>query len=142
MYRRQFLATVSSSMAAAAFAPAIAATAAETEDTDHSTKICIFTKPFNSLSFDELANRIAELGFDGIEAPVRKDGQIDPTEVEDRLPELVAALRKRKLEITVMATDINDPAFADALVAEFKTIAVRDFLTGQRQFGGGSQPKA
>ena len=81
--RRQFLATVSSSMAAAAFAPAIAATAAETEDTDHSTKICIFTKPFNSLSFDELADRIAELGFDGIEAPIRAGGHVEPEQVED-----------------------------------------------------------
>ena len=96
-------------MAAAAFAPAIAATAAETEDTDHSTKICIFTKPFNSLSFDELADRIAELGFDGIEAPIRAGGHVEPEQVEDRLPALQEALKQRGLEITVMTTDINDP---------------------------------
>ena len=71
--------------------------------------ICVFTKPFNSLSFDTLADRIAELGFDGIEAPIRKGGHVEPAEVEDQLPKLVEALRKRDLEITVMASDVNDP---------------------------------
>lgn len=71
--------------------------------------ICVFTKPFNSLSFDTLADRIAECGFDGIEAPIRKGGHIEPAEVEDQLPKLVEALRKRDLEITVMASDVNDP---------------------------------
>ncbi|NQT11479.1 MAG: sugar phosphate isomerase/epimerase [Planctomycetes bacterium] len=71
--------------------------------------ICVFTKPFNSLSFDALADRIAEIGFDGIEAPIRKGGHVEPTEVEDKLPKLVEALRKRDLEITVMASDVNDP---------------------------------
>jgi sugar phosphate isomerase/epimerase len=71
--------------------------------------ICVFTKPFNSLSFDELADRIAELGFDGIEAPIRKGGHVEPEAVEDDLPKLAEALRKRDLEITVMASDVNDP---------------------------------
>jgi sugar phosphate isomerase/epimerase len=71
--------------------------------------ICVFTKPFNSLSFDELADRIAELGFDGIEAPIRKGGHVEPETVEDELPKLVEALRKRDLEITVMASGVNNP---------------------------------
>ena len=112
--RRQFLAAVSSSVAAAAFSPALSVKAAEKETADHSTndhstKICVFTKPFNSLSFDELADRIAELGFDGIEAPIRSGGHVEPEQVEDRLPALHEALKKRNLEITVMTTDINDP---------------------------------
>ena len=71
--------------------------------------ICVFTKPFNSLSFNELADRIAELGFDGIEAPIRKGGHVDPDQVEQKLPELVEALKKRDLKITIMTSDINDP---------------------------------
>ncbi len=71
--------------------------------------ICVFTKPFNSLSFDELADRVAELGFDGIEAPIRKGGHIEPRQVADELPKLVEALAKRNLEITVLTSDINDP---------------------------------
>ena len=71
--------------------------------------ICIFTKPFNSLNFDQLAKTIAELGFNGIEAPIRKGGHIEPHAVPDQLPELTDALSKQGLEITVMTSDINDP---------------------------------
>ena len=71
--------------------------------------ICVFTKPFNSISFDELADVIANLGFNGIEAPVRAGGHVEPNEVEDKLPELVEALKKRDLEITVLTSDVNDP---------------------------------
>lgn len=71
--------------------------------------ICVFTKPFNSLSFDQLAERVAELGFDGIEAPIRKGGHIEPKNVEDQLPKLVDALKKQGLEITVLTSDVNDP---------------------------------
>lgn len=71
--------------------------------------ICAFTKPFNSLSFEELADQIKEAGFTGIEAPIRRGGYIDPAAIEDRLPELIEALRSRGLELTVMASDIDDP---------------------------------
>ena len=71
--------------------------------------ICVFTKPFNSLSFDELAAEIASLGFDGIEAPIRKGGHIEPERASEDLSKLVDALSKQGLEITVMASDINDP---------------------------------
>ncbi|MFT5299289.1 MAG: sugar phosphate isomerase/epimerase [Mariniblastus sp.] len=70
--------------------------------------ICVFTKPFNSLSFNEMAERIAELGFEGIEAPIRKGGHVEPAEVPDKLPALVEALKKCGLEISIMTSDIND----------------------------------
>lgn len=69
--------------------------------------ICAFTKPFQSLGYDELADRIAELGFDGIEAPVRDGGHIEPPRVEEELPKLVEALKKRGLEITVLASSVS-----------------------------------
>lgn len=71
--------------------------------------ICIFTKPFNSLSFDALADALAQLGVDGIEAPIRRGGHVEPEQVEDRLPALVEALAQRDLHVTVMTSDINDP---------------------------------
>ena len=100
--RREFLIAAGSLLTATAVA--------ETK-TDSKPKhtFCVFTKPFNSLSYDELADRIAELGFDGLEAPVRAGGNVEPEQVEDKLPELVEALRKRNLEVTVMTSDINDP---------------------------------
>ncbi|QDT58376.1 Xylose isomerase-like TIM barrel [Stieleria bergensis] len=71
--------------------------------------VCVFTKPFNSLSFDQLAKAIAELGFDGIEAPIRKGGHIEPEQAHEKLHELVEALDKHGLKITLMTTNVNDP---------------------------------
>ena len=78
---------------------------------DHSSRheLCVFTKPFNSLSFSELARHVAKLGFDGIEAPIRQGGHVEPDTVHEKLPELHEALRQHGLDITVMTSDINDP---------------------------------
>jgi sugar phosphate isomerase/epimerase len=43
---------------------------------------------------------------DGIEAPVRKGGHIEPAQAADKLPEFVAALKKHKLEVGILTTDI------------------------------------
>jgi sugar phosphate isomerase/epimerase len=102
MRRRQFLFAAASSLAAAQVA-----SGAPQARTDRS--ICVFTKPFQSLTYDELARHIAELGFDGIEAPIRVGGHIEPARVPDELPKMVEALRKRDLEVTVMTSSINDP---------------------------------
>jgi sugar phosphate isomerase/epimerase len=69
--------------------------------------ICCFAKPLQHMAFDQLADRIAEMGFQGIEATVRKGGQVEPARVADDLPRLVEALKKRDLEITIMASDVN-----------------------------------
>ena len=69
-------------------------------------KICAFVKFLQTLSYEELAERIAEMGFDGIEATVRNGGHVLPERVEEDLPKLVAALKKHDLEITVMASSV------------------------------------
>lgn len=106
MSRRQALLSTTAGITSAC-ALSRPASAAPREQPQQS--ICAFTKPFNSLSFGELADGIAEAGFTGIEAPIRRGGHIEPSEVEERLPELVEALRKRGLEITLLASDIHDP---------------------------------
>lgn len=106
--RRQFIGTTTA-FAAGALISQISTGQTADSTTSKPNPICVFTKPFNSLSFDELADRIAELGFDGIEAPIRKGGHIEPDQVEQKLPELVEALKKRNLEITIMTSDVNDP---------------------------------
>lgn len=101
--RRQFLAAAAAGLSQVGIRTT---TAAESE---FRQPICVFTKPFNSLSYDELAKRIAELGFDGVEAPIRKSGHIEPVDVPEELPKLAEALRKRDLKMTIMTSDINDP---------------------------------
>ena len=60
------------------------------------------------LSYDDLADLIAELGFDGIEGTIRPGGQITPEQVPDELPKMMEALKKRRLEMTIMASGINN----------------------------------
>lgn len=71
-------------------------------------EICAFTKPLQSLSYSELAERIAEIGFDGVEATIREGGHIEPEAAPDELPKMVEALRKHGLKMTIMTSSINE----------------------------------
>lgn len=84
---------------------------------------CTFTKSLQHLDYDALAERIAALGFDGIEAPVRPKGHIEPAKVEEELPKMVEALRKRDLEITVLTTGINEVSDEQRTEALLRTAA-------------------
>ncbi|GAA4432487.1 TIM barrel protein [Bremerella cremea] len=70
-------------------------------------KVITFTKFLQPLSYDQMADAIAEIGFDGIEAPIRRRGHIEPEQVADELPKFVEALKKRDLTIDVMTSSIN-----------------------------------
>ena len=72
-------------------------------------RICAFEKFLQDLSYDQLADTIAELGFVGIEATVRNGGHVLPERVEEDLPRMVEALKKRGLEVTTMASDVLTP---------------------------------
>ena len=73
-----------------------------------SRRICAFEKPLQFLDDTDLATTMAMLGFSGIEATVRAGGRVLPRNVQDDLPRLRDALANRGLEITIIATDIND----------------------------------
>jgi sugar phosphate isomerase/epimerase len=74
--------------------------------------ICAFIKFVQSLNYDRLADAMAEIGFDGIEATVRRGGKIEPANAVDELPKMVEALAKRNLKVTMITTDVlraDDP---------------------------------
>ena len=102
--RRAFLGTTLS--AAAALTMPQSADAAE--EGAKRFRLITFTKPFQSLSFEDTAALVAEIGCAGIECPVRKGGQILPERVEDDLPRMNEALKKRGLEFTLLTTDIRN----------------------------------
>jgi sugar phosphate isomerase/epimerase len=70
--------------------------------------ICLFIKFVQSLNYDQLADAVADMGADGIEATVRKGGYIAPEAAGDELPKLVDALAKRNLKVTMITTDVVD----------------------------------
>lgn len=97
MNRRQFL-------AATALACAAPITFAQTAAR---YKMIGFTKPFQELNHEQCADTVAQIGWDGIECPVRPKGQIEPERAADELPKLIEALKKRGKEITIVTTAIT-----------------------------------
>lgn len=106
--RRDFLAAAAA-IGSAAYLRTLVAAADDraSESALQSIHFCAFEKFLQDLSHDELADGLAELGFNGVEVTARHDGRIPPDRTEEQLPELVDALAKRNLEITILTTAIN-----------------------------------
>lgn len=68
--------------------------------------ICAFIKFIQSLSYQQMAEQVAEIGFDGIESTVRKGGHVLPERVEDDLPRQLEAVKNAGIEITMITTDV------------------------------------
>src|ERR1700761_1236829 len=100
--RRNFVTTTALAAAATVAAP----TLARAEATER-FKVIVFSKAFATYSPDETADLLVDVGWDGIECPVRaKAGQIAPEKVEEDLPKMVEALKKRGKEVTIVTTEI------------------------------------
>ena len=102
------------------------------DSADKKPKICAFIKFVQSYDYDELAEKIAAAGFDGIEATVRKGGYIEGKDAEEKLPRLNEALRKNDLEITVLCTDIirADQPHAQTLLRTAAGLGVKQYRMG------------
>lgn len=72
--------------------------------------VCAFTKCLQFLTFDQMGEVLAKLGFDGADVPVRPGGQIEPKNVKTELSQAVKTLRKHGVEIPMMVTAITDPS--------------------------------
>lgn len=105
--RRHFI----QSLSAAAMAASVSSFA---QAPAKSYKIIGFTKPFQDLDHEQTADTVAQIGWDGIEIPVRPKGQIEPERAADELPKLIEALKKRGKEITVITTSITTADQPDA----------------------------
>jgi sugar phosphate isomerase/epimerase len=106
--RRSLLGLSGSLMAGAMLRPLLAATPAP-----KAPAFSLFTKHLVGLPYDQLAETVAELGFKGVEVPVRKGGHVEPARVEDDLPKLAEAFQKCGVAIRLMTTDINTVNAAD-----------------------------
>ncbi len=126
MNRRAFLRqslSTSAALSAAGVVPIQAATKAKAAKSSERFTFCTFTKSLQHLDYDALAEKIAAIGFDGVEAPIRPGGHIEPAQVEDELPKMVAALKKRGLELTVMTSGINEVSAEQRTEAVLRTAA-------------------
>lgn len=124
--RREFVRTSALAAAAAAIPRTHAAPTATP------WQIIAFSKPFARLSPDETADFVAEIGWDGIECPVRaKSGQIAPERVEEDLPKMVEALKKRGKEVVIVTTEITkvDP-LAEKVLRTTARLGIKKYRLG------------
>ena len=71
-------------------------------------KVHVFSKHLQFLNYDDMADAVAELGFDGVDLTVRPKGHVLPERVESDLPKAVEAIRKAGLAHTMMTTAVED----------------------------------
>lgn len=87
--------------------------------TDNPLKVHIFSKHLQFLSYQDMAEAAAEIGFDGVELTVRPKGHVLPERVENDLPKAVEAIKKAGFAPLMMTTAVNDPGSAtDKMVLE------------------------
>ena len=72
-----------------------------------SNTLMVFTKPWKDDSLEALAERIAGLGFQGIELPVRDGYQVNPGNYRDALAKAAAVFAAKKLCIASVAGSID-----------------------------------
>src|SRR5262249_37445639 len=83
--RREFLTTLA---AGALTVGGLDSLAADAEGSPRFPLIA-FSKPFQKFTAEQTAELVAKVGWDGIECPVRAQGQIEPMRVADDLPRFV-----------------------------------------------------
>jgi sugar phosphate isomerase/epimerase len=97
-------------------------------------RIAIFTKVYQplKLSFAESAAITAEAGLDGVDIPVRPDGEIRPERVAEDLPVYAAELRKRNLGMPLVTTAITSTASpnTEALLRSAKDAGAKFYRLG------------
>ncbi len=130
--RRQFVQT--SALAAAA----LATTATRTQAAPAAApwKILAFTKPFSQLSPDDTADLVADVGWDGVECAVRvKAGHIAPERVEEDLPKMFEALKKRGKELGIVTTEITkvDP-LAEKILRTTAKLGIKRYRLGTERY--------
>ncbi|QDT67891.1 Xylose isomerase-like TIM barrel [Planctomycetes bacterium MalM25] len=127
--RRLFLGGAAATAAAAALpTPAWADHHAEASLPD----LCVFIKFVQSLSYDEMAQRLAAIGFDGIESTVRAKGHVLPERVKEDLPKQYEAVKRAGMDITIMTTDVVevDQPYTEDVLRIGAELGIRKYRMG------------
>jgi sugar phosphate isomerase/epimerase len=81
------------------------------------TKFSVFTKFWRSHPLPELGKLVADLGFDGVELPVRPGFQVEPAGAERDLPAAARILADFGLEIMTVAATVDERMIAACAAA-------------------------
>lgn len=86
--------------------------------------LAVFTKPWPQDRVPALAVRVAALGFDGAEIPVRPGFQVEVASAEKKLPELVSVFAETGLTVASVAGELDERVFASCAGAGVGVIRV------------------
>jgi sugar phosphate isomerase/epimerase len=108
--------------------------------------IVAFSKAYQplKLSFADAAALTAEAGLDGVDSPVRPDGEILPEHVNDELPAYAEALQKSGLAMPLLTTAITGPDTpqTETLLKAAKRVGVKFYRLGFMDRASGDSWKA
>jgi len=74
-------------------------------------ELTVFTKPWTE-PLPELARKVRDLGFDGVELPVRPGYQVEPDDVAQALPEAARVLGEEGVRISSVAGPADEKTIA------------------------------
>lgn len=94
--------------------------------------IHVFTKCLQFLSYEKMAEVLAEHGFAGADMTVRPGGQVLPENVERDLPKAVKALRNAGVDSYMITTSVIDPEdkFTRPILKTMADLGIRYYRTG------------
>ena len=84
----------------------------------------VFTKPWKNKSLPELAKFVSDLGFDGVELPVRPGYQVQPENVTKGLPEAARIFADHGVRIGTLAGPTDEVTIAACAEAGVPIIRV------------------
>lgn len=106
--------------------------------------ISIFSKHLQFLDYTEAAETAAEIGFDGLDIPVRPGGHVLPERVKDDLPRAVEAAKKAGLDVPMITTAITGPEspYAEDVLKTASALGVGYYRLGYLDYRKESGPAA
>ena len=121
-------------------AAALALTPAFPQDPKPAWKVGGFTKVLQDLSYEKTAQAAVDLGWDGIELPLRAKGHVLPERVEEDLPKMAEALKAKGQELLVLATDIKgvDEPFTGKVLRAAAKAGVKLYRVGSMRYKEGT----
>lgn len=106
--RRSFVKQTAFYSAAFALFPSFQTGSEFLQESDNELSLHVFSKHLQFLNYKDMADAAADIGFDGIDLTVRRNGHVLPERVGDDLPKAVEAIQQAGLLAEMMASDVNN----------------------------------
>ena len=72
--------------------------------------LCLFSKHLPKLNYDQLGRTVKQIGFDGVDLTVRKEGHVLPERASQDLPRALDAIRAHGVSVPMITTGLVSPS--------------------------------